>query len=103
MIVGSAAWGAWHVVQAPAPPWLTSMSRWHPTHAAAASLFVGKRKLSPALVHRARLLAFEAVRRRDWRAGTSDHPHAPHSAGIATLADEGVDEAIAAWTRIWKR
>ena len=72
-------------------------------HAAAASLFVGKRKLPPALVHRARLLAFEAVRRRDWRAGTSDHPHAPHSAGIAAIADEGVDEATAAWARIWKR
>ena len=72
-------------------------------HAAAASLFVGKRKLAPALILRARVLAFTAVQRRDWQAGTATHPHAPHAAGIAAIADEGVDEAIAAWARIWKR
>lgn len=68
-------------------------------HAAAASLFVGKRRLAPSLVDKARALAFRAVTLRG--AGTANHPHAPHSAGVAALASEGVDEAIAAWTRIW--
>jgi len=69
-------------------------------NAAAAMLFVGKPKLSDALLRRAREHAFRAIQQSDRMAGTARHPHAPYSHGIATLAAEGVDQAVEGWKSV---
>lgn len=72
-------------------------------HAQAASMFVGKRKLPKALIEKARHAAFAAIVQCDRTAGTSDHTSAAYSYGVVALANEGVDEAIESWSRIWGR
>lgn len=73
-------------------------------HAAAASIFVyAKKSITPAQMKKAKALAFRAIAVADPLAGTADHPYAAYSHGIATLADEGVQDAVAAWLRIKER
>lgn len=66
--------------------------------AAAASVFA-PRKVAPseAAIKKARSKAFDAIRRADRLAGTSDHPVAAYSHGIAELAAEGTEEARQRW------
>jgi hypothetical protein len=64
----------------------------------AARMFEGrKRPPGDAAVKKAVSAAFDAIRRRDTLAGTSDHPHAAYSHGVHTLAVEGVEAARRAW------
>jgi hypothetical protein len=71
-------------------------------NAAAAMVFVGKPKITGALVEAANHKAFDAIRRHDPLTGTRDHPHAAYSYGIVALANEGVEQAKADWARIKK-
>lgn len=73
-------------------------------HTEAASIFVrAKKSITPAMMSKAKAQAFRAIAIEDPRAGTADHPHAPYSHGIAALAEEGVQEAVAGWLRIQKQ
>jgi hypothetical protein len=65
--------------------------------AAAAKIFAGKKTLNEGLVGRARSAAFAAVLRADRGAGTSDHPYAAYSHDVATVAEEGVEQARHDW------
>lgn|SRR5574341_588889 len=66
--------------------------------AAAASVF-RSRKAAPsdAAIKKAKEAAFKAIRRHDPLAGTSDHPAASYSHGVAELAAEGVAQAEREW------
>jgi hypothetical protein len=66
--------------------------------AAAASVFASRKAApSAAAIRKAREAAFKAIRRHDPIAGTSDHPAAAYSHGVAELAAEGVDQAARDW------
>lgn len=69
-------------------------------NAAAAMVFAGKSKLTDAMRARARSAAFKAIQQHDRIAGTSYHPHAAYSHGIATLANQGLEQAIAGWQEV---
>jgi hypothetical protein len=66
--------------------------------AAAAGVF-RSRKAAPsdASIKKAREAAFKAIRRYDPLSGTSDHPAAAYSHGIAELAAEGTAQAEREW------
>lgn len=67
--------------------------------AAAAAVFA-PRKVAPseAALKKARSAAFKAIQRHDRLAGTSDHPVAAYSHGIAELAAEATEEARQRWS-----
>lgn len=66
--------------------------------AAAASVFESRKVVpSDAAIKKAKAAAFKAIRRYDPLAGTSDHPAASYSHGVAELAAEGVEQAERAW------
>ena len=66
--------------------------------AAAAAVFA-PRKVAPseAALKKARSAAFKAIQRHDRLAGTSGHPVAAYSHGIAELAAEATEEARQRW------
>lgn len=66
---------------------------------AAAGSVLKSRKAAPsdAAIKKAKEAAFKAIRRHDPLAGTSDHPTASYSHGVAELAAEGVAQAVREW------
>lgn len=65
--------------------------------AAANNVFSGRKVMTPALIKKAEAAAFKAIRRYDPLAGTSDHPAAAYSHGVAELAAEGTAQAERTW------
>ena len=65
--------------------------------AAANNVFDSREVMTPALLKKAKEAAFKAIRRYDPLAGTSDHPAAAYSHGVAALAAEGATQAERAW------
>ena len=65
--------------------------------AAAGNVFSSRNVMTPALIKKAKEAAFKAIRRYDPLAGTSEHPAAAYSHGIAELAAEGTAQAERAW------
>lgn len=64
---------------------------------AAGNVFYGRKVMTPALIKKAKEAAFKAIRRHDPLAGTSEHPAAAYSHGVAELAAEGVAQAERTW------
>ena len=64
---------------------------------AAENVFSGRKVMTPALIKKAKEAAFKAIRRHDPLSGTSEHPAAAYSHGVAELAAEGTSQAERAW------
>lgn len=66
---------------------------------AASKVFHERKTLSPWIVRKATVAAYEAIRRVDPLAGTKDHPVAPYARGVHALASEGVEVARRYWAQ----
>ena len=64
---------------------------------AAERVFSDRKVMTPALIKKAKQAAFKAIQRHDPLSGTSEHPAAAYSHGIAELAAEGTSQAERAW------
>lgn len=70
---------------------------------AAYDVFFGRKTITDAVIQKARNAAFKAVQYSDPGAGTSEHPHAAYSHGVAALAQEGVIDALKRWEQYRKK
>ena len=64
---------------------------------AAENVFSARKVMTPALIKKARAVAFKAIQRHDPLSGTSEHPAAAYAHGVAALAAEGTSQAERAW------
>lgn len=70
---------------------------------AAEGVFSGRKVMTPALIKKAKEAAFKAIRRYDPLSGTSEHPAAAYSHGVAELAAEGTTQAERTWVPAKRR